>query len=237
MKDLINYYMWKTFFMKILLIEDDERTGANLKRCLEEDCCIVDWAKDGSKGSFWARTNKYDIILLDFLLPKKNGEDVCKEVRADRNNTPIIMLTVRFEISEKVNLLDIGVDDYLTKPYSYHELRARIRAILRRKPTVKETILVINELRINILSNDVTYCGENIYLTKKEFLLLKYLAERKNQVITRANLTEGAWDINAECFSNAIEMHISNIRKKLRKYTKTCVIKSVPGRGYKVVEY
>ena len=222
--------------MKILLIEDDQKIGSTLKRCLEDDCYVVDWATSGCKGSFWARTNKYDLIILDYVLPEKDGKIICKEIRSDEIHTPIIMLTIRFEVEEKVNLFNLGVDDYITKPDSYQELKARIRAILRREPEIKESVINVSDVCINVSSGDVLHCGKNIYFTRKEFLVIKYLAERKNQIVSRAELMEGAWDINVDTFSNSIEMHVSNIRRKFRECGQAEILVTVSGRGYRLVE-
>ncbi len=222
--------------MKILLIEDDQKTGFLLKKYLEQDCYVVDWTKNGTKGSFWARTNNYDLIILDYVLPEKNGKKICTEIRNENIDTPIIMLTIKFDINDKVDLFNSGVDDYLVKPYSYQELKARIKALLRRKPTIKSNIININMLVINTNKNQVRYNNNDVYLRRKEFLILKYLAENRGNIISRAELMEKVWDINADAFSNTIESHILNLRKKFKKITNTKIIITVPGRGYIINE-
>lgn len=222
--------------MKLLLIEDDKKTGELLKRCLEQDCYVVDWVKEGGKGSYMARINNYDLIILDYVLPEKNGKTICEEIRSEDINTPIIMLTIRFETEDKVNLFESGIDDYLTKPYSYKELKARIKAILRRKPIIQNNTIKIKGLSINSNKNKVKYNNVDIYFRRKEFLLLKYLAENKGDVLSRGDLIEHVWDMNADAFSNTIETHILSIRKKLEKITNIKFIITVPGRGYKICD-
>jgi len=223
--------------MKILIIEDDKNLLKTLKHILVEACFAVDVAEDGERGSFLARTNEYDLIILDSVLPKKNGEQVCMDIRKEKNDVPIIILSVRTETEEKIKLLNMGADDYITKPFSLDELMARIRAILRRPKKEDCEILTVGNLTLNKDSNVVKMGEKEIYLTRKEFILLGYMMENKGKVLSRGMIMEHAWDINADPFSNTIETHILNLRRKIEDGSnkgKGC-IHTIPGRGYKIV--
>lgn len=220
--------------MRILVIEDDANLRETLKSSLEAQCYAVDVAEDAEKGSYLARTNEYDTILLDYVLPKGNGLDVCKEIRKAGKSSYVIMLTVQSEIGPKVDVLNAGADDYLTKPYSFEELLARIRAVHRRpKPLVAE-VLVHEDLELDTRSYTVTRNDKEIYLTRKEFMLLEYLLRNKGNVVSRAMLSEHVWDSSLDAFSNTIESHILTLRRKIDKKNRPSMIRTVPGRGYKI---
>lgn len=221
--------------MKLLIIEDDSSIRNVLRMSLEASCFTVDTAEDGEQGSYMARTNEYNLIILDNMLPKKLGKKVCQEVREAGKTTPIILLSMKSEILEKVSVLDAGADDYMTKPFSFEELLARIRALTRRPRTLAEKILKIKDIELNTDRNIVTKSGTEIELTKKEFTLLEYLLQNKERVVTRGQIMEHVWDINADPFSNTIESHIVNLRKKIGDNHKK-LIKNIPGRGYKITE-
>jgi DNA-binding response OmpR family regulator len=220
--------------MKILIIEDQEETINILKLELEEKGFTVDIALDGEKGSFMARTNDYDLIILDNGLPKKDGKTVCQEIRLDGKITPIIMLSVRSDIETKVDLLNFGADDYLTKPFSFKELLARINAILRRPKSISEDLFMVDDLILNSKSNVIKRCDKEIYLTKKEFNLLEYMIKNKGSVLSRSSLLEHVWDINADPFSNTVEAHVASLRKKINTGFDKKLIKTISGRGYKI---
>jgi len=221
--------------MKLLIIEDDSSIRNVLRMSLEASCFTVDTAEDGEQGSYMARTNEYNLIILDNMLPKKLGKKVCQEVREAGKTTPIILLSMKSDILEKVSVLDAGADDYMTKPFSFEELLARIRALTRRPRTMAEKVLKIKDIELNTDRNIVTKDGAEIELTKKEFNLLEYLLQNKERVVTRGQIMEHVWDINADPFSNTIESHIVNLRKKIGDHHKR-VIKNIPGRGYKITE-
>ena len=221
--------------MKLLIIEDDSSIRNVLRMSLENSCFIVDTAEDGDQGSYMARTNNYDLIILDNVLPKKLGKMVCKEIRESGKNTPIIMLSMKSDILEKVSVLDSGADDYMTKPFSYEELLARIRALTRRPKNIAEKIFKVKDIELNSDKYIVIKSGIEIELTKKEFGLLEYLMTNKEKVVSRGQIMENVWDINADPFSNTIESHIVNIRKKIGDVNKR-IIKNIPGRGYKITE-
>ena len=220
--------------MRILLIEDDKEIIDFLKRSLEAENFVVDTAEDGEKGSFEARTNDYDLIILDVNLPKKGGGYVCKEIRSKGKNTPILMLSVDSEVDTKVKCLNDGADDYLSKPFSFEELLARIKALLRRPKEVANEILKIDDLVLDKNRQVVTRANKEIYLTRKEFALLEYLMKNQGRVMSRAMIMEHVWDINADPFSNTVEMHIFNLRKKIDGNSKKKIIHTMPGRGYRI---
>ena len=220
--------------MRILLIEDEKELRESLKKSLEAECFNVDTASDGERGSYLARTNDYDLILLDNMLPKKTGLEVCAEVRSRGKNIPIIMLTVQDEIPTKVSLLNAGADDYVTKPFSFEELSARIRAVLRRPQASLVEILNIKDLEINFNTHLVSRAGREIYLTKKEYELLIYLGRNQGRTVSRGMILEHVWDINADPFSNTLETHMLNLRRKVDSKFPLKLIHTIPGRGYKL---
>lgn len=220
--------------MRILLIEDEKKISAFLKSKLREKCFTVDVAADGERGSFLARTNDYDLVLLDNVLPKKNGPAVCREIRARGKHVPILVLSVKTEVDAKVELLNAGADDYLAKPFSFEELLARINALLRRPSQIEEQVLTVDDLSVDGATYTVRRAGEEIYLTRKEFALLWYLMRHKGIVLSRGMLLEHVWDMDTDPFSNTIEAHIASLRRKLDAGHDHKLIKTVPGRGYKI---
>lgn len=224
--------------MKILIIEDDIDTSGYLADRLKENCFAVDCAADGTTAVQMARSSDYDLILLDYALPKKDGLAVCHEIRSQdhpvRKDTPIIMISVTQEVEHKVQALDSGIDDYVTKPFFFGELYARIQAVLRRPKTVSDQSLALDDLSLDVTTQKVLRGKKSIYLTKKEFALLEYLMRNKGSVVSRGAITEHVWDMNIDPMSNTIEMHILNLRKKLDLPRKKKLIHSIPGRGYKL---
>lgn len=221
--------------MKILIIEDEKDITLFLKSSLEEVDFIVETAESAERGLLLARMNDYDLIVLDLNLPDRGGFEVCKDIRTEGKNLPIIILTVEGSVDNKVQLLDNGADDYLTKPFSISELIARINALLRRpKELIKNTIIFdgfeLNRKRHLIIKN-----GKEIYLTRKEFILLEYLLINKGSIVSRGDLVDHVWDQEANLFSNTIETHILNLRKKLSNKQRKMIIKTYPGRGYGIV--
>lgn len=219
--------------MKILIIEDDISIRNVLRLSLQAKGFAVDEAGDGDSGSYLARTNTYDVILLDNVLPNKLGGHVCKEIREAGIITPIIVLSGKQEVLSKVQMLGNGADDYVTKPFSFEELTARISCLLRRPQTFRQNTLRIRDIDINFSSQTIHRNKKEIYLTRKEFSLLEFLANNRNVVVSRGQILEGVWDMSVDPFSNTIETHIMNLRKKLRD-TKRTLIASIPGRGYKL---
>ncbi len=220
--------------MRILLVEDDEQILASLRVRLKSEGFSVDTENDGIRGSFLARTNNYDVIILDYLLPRKNGGKICQEIRARGTAVPIIMISVQTEIPTRVELLNLGADDYVTKPFPFEELLARIRAVLRRPSQIKEDILSIDDLVLDSARCNVERAGKKIKLTRKEFALLEYLLRHKGSVLSRGTLMEHVWDIHGDLFSNTIETHILNLRKKIDRPNAKKLIYTISGRGYKI---
>jgi len=221
--------------MKVLLIEDDEQVARSLKPLLKEKNIILDWVSDGEKGLQTALLDEYDLILLDYNLPTINGRQIIEKIRQEKKATPIIMLTVRGEVEDKVDLLNIGADDYLTKPYSFCELLARIKAIARRPLILTEKQLKVKDLELFPEKFLVRRRGKSIRLRAKEFALLEYLMIKKGYYVSRQDIMDHVWDINADPFSNTIEVHIMKLRKKIEN-KRDHFIFTMPNRGYKIDE-
>ena len=221
--------------MKLLLIEDDIQLSTILKERLEGQCFAVDAVYDGEKGLYTAKINDYDCIITDYLLPKIDGRALVEELRAVGNITPILMLTVRNEMPSKVELLNLGVDDYMTKPYAFDELLARVNALLRRPKAYSEQTLQIDDLILNSGKHECKRGDEVIYLTRKEMMLLEYMMRNPGVVLTRSMIMEHVWDSDIDPFSNTIETHVMSLRKKVDSFKdKKKLITTIPGRGYKI---
>ena len=220
--------------MRILVIEDNKQIARTLKASLTNECFAVDVAPDGEKGCFLALTNDYDLVILDYMMPKKDGREVCTTIRKEGKTMPIIILTVKSEIEDKVNLLNLGADDYLTKPYSFEELMARIKALLRRPLQIEPEILQINNLTLDTKKRLVKRAGKEIQLTRKEFMLLQYLMRNKGIILSRGMIMEHVWDMEQDLFSNTIEAHILALRKKLDRNHSQKLIQTISGMGYRM---
>lgn len=221
--------------MKILIIEDDKNISNSLASFLKSQNVVFDIAEEGERGLFLASINSYDLILLDYNLPKISGKEIITNLRTEGKTTPIIMLTVRAGLEDKINILEIGADDYLIKPFSLKELLARIRAVLRRPIRLEKEKLVCKNLEVDTTRFKVTKNGRNILLRTKEFTLLEYLLKNKGAVVSRQEIMEHVWDENADPFSNTIEVHIMNLRRKIET-KKDRFIFTIPNRGYKLDE-
>jgi DNA-binding response OmpR family regulator len=220
--------------MKILVIDDDKEIIKVLKNNLEAEFIVVDTAENSKKALFVVKTNHYDLIILDYIMPEKNGLEICKEIRNEKIKTPIIMLSVKNDLPTKKEMFTAGIDDFMTKPFLFEELILRIKAVSSRSDNIKEKIFKIDDLELNNDTHEVKRGKKNIYLTRKEFCLLKYFLENINKVLSRAFILENVWDINADPFSNTIESHVLNLRKKIENKKKKKLIHTVPGRGYKL---
>ncbi len=205
-----------------------------MKSGLEESGYAVDWISDGQSSLEMVGIYTYDIIILDIMLPGIDGFKVCEEMRAKHIDSPILMLTARYQEEDKVRGLDCGADDYLVKPFSYPELYARIRALLRRANSSRTTEIAVGKLVLDSVFKKVRYAGSPVNLTSKEYAILEYLIINRNGVVTREMLEEHVWDCEHGAFSNVIEVLISRIRKKLCLEDKEAVIKTVKGLGYVV---
>jgi len=219
--------------MRILVVEDDKKVSDILRKGLEAECFSVDTAMDGEKGVSLARVNDYDLVILDNMLPKKTGMEICQELRAKGKSMPILILSVKFETTTKVELLNSGADDYLIKPFVFDELLARVHALLRRPKEITNEILKYGELVLDTRNHTAIYAGKEIYLSRKEFMLLEYFMRNPGVVITRGMLMEHVWDMNTDPFSNTIESHIVSLRKKIESPNGPKFIKTIPSRGYR----
>ncbi len=218
--------------MRILVIEDEKKVADFIGNGLAEEGYAVDLAHDGEQGYFLAATNDYDAVLLDLMLPKMDGISLCKELRRENINTPLLMLTAKDGIKDKVKGLDAGADDYLTKPFAFEELLARIRAMLRKKYTHQELKLQVEDLILDTISHTAIRGGTTVDLSVKEYSLLEYLVRNAGTVVTRAMIAEHVWDINFDTFTNVIDVYISYLRNKIDKGQEIKLINTVRGRGY-----
>ncbi len=218
--------------MKILIVEDDSDIAEFIKVGFEADGYIVDVAENGQRGSYMARTNVYDLLILDYSLPGKNGFEICEEVRSAGLSTPILFLSVTTETQNKINALYKGADDYMTKPFSFDELMARVKAILRRPKTMANMVIQLGELKIDVEKKVALRNDSPIYLTKKEYNLLEYLMRNPGIVVSRSMIMEHVWNAESDPFSNTVEAHILNLRKKVNVGNQKDIIRNVPGRGY-----
>ena len=181
-----------------------------------------------------ARTNDYDLVIVDYVLPGQTGAEVIAEIRQENKDLPIIMMTVRTELETKLDIFNLGADDYITKPFLFEEFLARVRAVLKRPPTAQKQILRIADLIVNVDRHSVRRGRQDIYLTRKELALLEYLLKNRGQILSRPLILEHVWDINADPFSNTIESHILNLRRKINIAGKPELIHTISGRGYKI---
>lgn len=218
--------------MRILIIEDDADISDILFFALKQAYFAVDRTADGEVGALMGKRNDYDLIILDYMLPKKNGYEICREIRSAGKTVPIMILSVRNETADKVTLLNEGADDYLAKPFSLEELMARVKALLRRPHRMESPVITVGDITIDSDSQLVRSGKKEINLTRKEFSLLEYIARHRGTVVSRGMLMEHVWDKELDLFSNTIESHILNLRKKLGSQAK--LISTVPGRGYKI---
>jgi DNA-binding response OmpR family regulator len=219
--------------MRVLIIEDETGVADSLYAILKQVGFAADIAYDGEKGSFLARSNNYDLIVTDYIMPKMDGLNVIKEIREDGCSTPILMLSVRGGLEDKVNILDVGADDYLCKPFIPEELIARARALTRRPHQINVDPLIFYDLRLELDTFRVTRNNRVIRLTNKEFSLLQYFMTHPAKIITRSALLEHVWNEDIDPFSNTLETHIMRLRKKIDK-TGRKLIHNITGRGYKL---
>lgn len=221
--------------MRVLVVEDEKRIRDFLKENLKPDYYEIDLASDGQKGLELMRLNNYDLVILDNVLPKKTGLEVCIEARKAQVASPILVLSVLSDVKQKIALLEAGADDYLAKPFSFKELQARMNALLRRPTTLQQEVLQIGDIRLNMTTHEVTQGKREVSLTRKEFMLLRYFMKNAGLVLSRGMLIEHVWDMNADPFSNTIEAHIVSLRKKLGGPSQK-IIQTISGRGYKFIK-
>ncbi|MFZ4631622.1 MAG: response regulator transcription factor [Patescibacteria group bacterium] len=220
--------------MKILIIDDESAIVEFIKQGLESRLFTVETASDGERGAFLGRTGNYDLIILDYILPKMNGPEVLREIRNEKKHTPVIMLTIKSEIQTKEQMFNLGVDDYLSKPFLFDELLMHINAILKRPAKVEYDLLKIDNLTLNTKTKIIRRSGKELYLTRREYSLLEYLLRNRGLIVSRQQLLEHVWDYNADPFSNSIESHVASLRKKLNQNKNRNLIHTFNGRGYKL---
>src|SRR5438874_3055861 len=218
--------------MRILIIEDEKKTAAFLAKGLREAGFAVDLARDGETGLEQARATKFDLLIVDIMLPHKDGWEVVAELRRDGVRTPILFLTARDSVRDRVKGLELGADDYLVKPYAFSELLARVRSVLRRSPTREPEQLRIKDLEIDTRRHRAVRGGTALNLTAKEFLLLTHLARFAGEVVSRAEIVEEVWDINFETETNVVDVMVRRLRAKVDDPFQTKLIHTVRGAGY-----
>jgi two-component system copper resistance phosphate regulon response regulator CusR len=218
--------------MRILLVEDESDAASVLAKGLREHAYAVDIAFDGREAFDMATTNDYDLMVLDLRLPGMDGLEVCRRLRSEGMTTPILMLTARGEPDQRVEGLDVGADDYLPKPYHFPELLARVRALLRRGPSLGSAVLHVEDLAIDTRAQQVRRAGRPIQLTTKEYALLEYLARRQGEVVGRADIAEHVWDDSFDPPSNLIEVYIQRLRRKIDDGEPVKLIQTRRGAGY-----
>lgn len=223
--------------MRILVVEDEHKIANSVKKGLEQEFYAVDLAFDGEHGFDLAATEDYDVIILDLMLPKINGLEICKKLRREKNiHTPILMLTAKGELDDKVNGLNSGADDYLVKPFAFIEFLARIRALTRRPKQALANTLSFKDLTLNTLTFEVKRADRQIKLSKKEFALLEYLLRHQGKVLTKEKIINHVWDYDADILPNTVEVYIGYLRNKIDRSfkKKPKLIKTVRGFGYKI---
>lgn len=218
--------------MRVLLVEDDVRIAGFVAKGLRENSYAIDVASDGESGLYQAEINDYDLIILDINLPKKDGFQICRELREAGNSVPILMLTARDALDDRISGLDTGADDYLTKPFEFRELLARLRALSRRHSEIRPRKITIADLEIDTISRRVARGGNAIELTTKEYAFLEFLAINKGKVVGREEISEHVWDENFDAFSNLIEVYIKRLRTKMDQGFSIQLIRTRRGSGY-----
>jgi DNA-binding response OmpR family regulator len=220
--------------MKILVVEDNLELCENLREVFEHEGFVVDTAQDGDRALDLAFSSEYDVILLDIMLPKMSGWDVCANLRKEGISTPILMLTARDSVSDRIKGLDGGADDYLVKPFDLGELLARIRVLIRRSSINKLNSIAIGSVKLDIAKRIVSVKGKPIKMSKKEFDILEYLVRNAGIVLDRQKIIEHVWETGFEIYSNVVDVYIKYIRDKLKKYGVEDFIETVRGVGYRV---
>jgi DNA-binding response OmpR family regulator len=221
--------------MRILVVEDEHKLASVLKRGLEEHGYAVDVAYDGEDGLAMATAAPYDLIVLDIMLPKLDGLNLCNQLRAQKLHMPVLMLTARDAVDDRVAGLDSGADDYLTKPFAFRELLARVRALLRRDGlSARDPVLRVADVQIDTVSHEVSRAGKIVDLTSKEYAILEYFARNPNRVLTRTQIAEHVWDFDFVSMSNVIDVYIGYLRRKLNDDSEPRLLRTIRGTGYQL---
>jgi DNA-binding response OmpR family regulator len=218
--------------MRVLLVEDEARVARFVARGLREQAYAVDIAEDGEAALFQTSVNAYDVIILDLMLPKIDGLEVCREMRAAGVTTPVLMLTARDTVGDRITGLDTGADDYLTKPFAFAELLARLRAILRRGGEVRPPLITVADLTIDTHAQRAARDGVAVSLTTKEYALLEFLARHAGKVVSRAEISEHVWDESYDPFTNLIDVYVGRLRRKIDTPSAVPLIHTRRGVGY-----
>lgn len=222
--------------MRILVVEDEHRIAHSLQKGLEQEKYAVDVAYTGTEGYDLAASEEYDLIILDIMLPEMDGITICKKIREQKIHTPILLLTAKSQVHDKVQGLDTGADDYLTKPFSFEEFLARVRALVRRKGTETQLELSVDDLSMNIKRFEVKRGGTTITLTNKEFSLLEFLMMKKGAIVTKDQIIQHVWNFDANILPNTVEVYVKKLRDKIDGQfpEKKQLIKTVRGFGYRL---
>jgi len=218
--------------MRILVVEDDGKVAGFLKKGLEEERYAVDLAGDGEEGAYLAAVNEYDAIILDVMLPVKSGLEVLAGIRKQKNHTPVLMLTARDAVDDKVKGLEAGADDYLTKPFSFEELLARLRALLRRRHSYGERVFRVADLELEPSARRVSRAGREIELTGKEYALLEYFMRNAGRILTETQIIEHVWDMNYDGMANTVNVYIHHLRNKIDRAHDIKLLHTIRSRGY-----
>jgi heavy metal response regulator len=222
--------------MRILVIEDEQKVAAFIKRGLKEEGYAVDVAFDGEQGYSLTAANEYDLVVLDVMIPKMDGLTLCHKLRQEGFTAPVLMLTAKDAVRDKVKGLDAGASDYLTKPFAFAEFLARIRALLRRGESRQSASLQVADLILDPAKRHVSRAGKKIELTAKEFALLEYLMRNAGSIVTRTMIAEHVWDLNFETFTNVIDVYINHVRRKIDRGFSRKLVHTIRGRGYVLQE-
>lgn len=221
--------------MRILIIEDEKKMASFLERGLKEEHYAVDIAYDGEKGWEYAMTNEYDLLIVDWMLPKMSGVEICHKFRKEGKTVPILILTAKDSVEDKIRGLDQGADDYLTKPFSFEELLARIRALLRRPPHLTDkTVLQCANLKLDLIKRQAWAGEQEVSLSQKEFALLEFLMRHAGEVVSRTAIAEHVWDLHFDPMSNTIDVFINFLRKKIGETPSKSKIETIRGTGYRL---
>lgn len=218
--------------MRILIVEDEKKVASFIKKGLEEELYAVDTASDGREGLRLAGSEEYDLIIMDLMLPYIDGITLTRELRDRKITTPVLMLTVKDTVASKVEGLNAGADDYLTKPFAFEELTARVRALLRRNDESRASVLKVKDITLDLLSHKLLRDGKEIILTPKEFSILEYLVRNKNRVVTRTKLVEHVYDYHFDTETNIVDVFINKLRSKIDTDQQDTLIKTIRGVGY-----
>jgi DNA-binding response OmpR family regulator len=220
--------------MRILVVEDEVKLAQAIKRALELRKYTVDVAHDGQAGLDLAVGEPFDLLILDIMLPGMDGLEICRRVRKEGIHVPILILTAKGQITDKVTGLDSGADDFMVKPFSLEELFARIRALVRRPPQIYNTVLTVKDLQLDPIKFTVTRAGALVHLSTKEFAILEYLMRHKNTVVTRETIVSHVWNYDTDVLPNVVEVHIKHVRDKIDTHFSPHLIHTIRGKGYMI---